>query len=179
MRVAGMGASRGEGPWWLRWEQGASSQPLAQQMPAQASSRGKDEGGLLGITRRRDGGLPPPSVPPSPSLQPGVLSPSFTPRWSYWDAREAERYCPHSMPGELLDCRWHLSLGCRTGTACPTSFCTPVPSQGNQGHTCSPPGGAEHLRRAWALGLFLCVALLVFLTPSLFPPGCWDVAAVL
>lgn len=67
VRVAGTGASRGEGPWWLRWEQGASSQPLAQQTPAQASSRGKDEGGLLGITRRRDRGLPPPSVPPSPS----------------------------------------------------------------------------------------------------------------
>lgn len=57
---------------------------------------------------------------------------------------------------------------------CPTSFCTPVPSQGNQGHACSPPGfcpeGAEHhcwlLRHAWVLGLFLRVAPLVFLSLS-------------
>lgn len=69
-----------------------------------------------------------------------------------------------------------------------TSSCTPVPSQMSRdtlaqavgwGHWAPlpPPQVSQAVLGTWAL--VLCVVLLMFLTPALFPLCCWDVAATL
>lgn len=73
-----------------------------------------------------------------------------------------------------IDGIFHLDAG--QVPRAPRPSAPPSPTRG------TPAAHREVLSTSDMLGpcfFFLHVALLVFLTPSLFPPGCWEVAAVL